>query len=75
HAELRLGMDLPIGRKRVARLMRRAGLCGIGGARKTRRRNPNPAVHDDTKRYTPPPNQRHHHPHPTCPENRVRLPN
>lgn len=47
HAELRLGMGLPIARKRVARLMRQAGICGIGGARKTRRRNPNPAVHDD----------------------------
>ena len=47
HAELRLGMGLPIARKRVARLMRQAGLCGIGGSRKTRRGNPNPAVHDD----------------------------
>jgi putative transposase len=47
HAELRLGMDLPIGRKRVARLMRQAGICGIGGSRKTRRRRPDPAVHDD----------------------------
>jgi transposase InsO family protein len=47
HAELRLGMGLAIGRKRVARRMRQEGLCGIGGARKTRRHAPNPAVHDD----------------------------
>jgi transposase InsO family protein len=47
HAELRLGMGLPVARKRVARLMRQAGLCGIGGARKSRRRNVSPAVHDD----------------------------
>ena len=47
HAELRLGVGLAIGRKRVARLMRQEGLCGIGGARKTRRHQPNPAVHDD----------------------------
>jgi putative transposase len=47
HAELRLGMGLPIGRKRVARLMRQAEICGIGGARKTRRRRPDPAVYDD----------------------------
>jgi len=47
HAELRLGMGLPIARKRVARLMRQAQICGIGGARKTRRRTPARAVHDD----------------------------
>lgn len=47
HAELRLGMGLAIGRKRVARLMRQEGLCGIGGTRNTRRHSPNPAVHDD----------------------------
>lgn len=47
HAEIRLGLGLPVARKRVARLMRNAGLCGIGGARKGRRRNVNPAVHDD----------------------------
>jgi putative transposase len=47
HAELRLGLGLSVARKRVARLMRQAEICGIGGARKTRRRNPNPAVHDD----------------------------
>ena len=47
HAELRLGMGLPIARKRVARLMRQAQICGIGGARKTHRRTPARAVHDD----------------------------
>ena len=47
HAELRLGMGLPVARKRVARLMRQAGICGIGGARKTRRQAPAAAVHDD----------------------------
>ena len=47
HAELRLGMGLPVGRKRVARLMRRAGVTGIGGACKTRRRRPAAAVHED----------------------------
>ncbi len=29
HAELRLGLGVRIGRKRVARLMREAGLCGV----------------------------------------------
>ncbi len=47
HAELRLGLGLPVGRKRVARLMRTAGICGIGGTRKTRHHRPAPAVHDD----------------------------
>lgn len=47
HAELRLGLGLPVARKRVARLMRDAEICGIGGTRKTRRRRPDPAVHDD----------------------------
>ncbi len=47
HAELRLGLGLPVARKRVARLMRQAGICGIGGVRKTRRRVPAQAVHDD----------------------------
>jgi len=47
HAELRLGLGLALARKRVARLMRQAGICGIGGARKTRRRTPAAAAHDD----------------------------
>jgi hypothetical protein len=47
HKELRLGLGIPVGRKRVARLMRLHGLAGIGGARKQRRRRPAAAVHDD----------------------------
>ena len=47
HAELRLGLGLVVGRKRVARLMRAAGICGIGGTRKTRRQQRAAAVHDD----------------------------
>jgi transposase InsO family protein len=45
HAELRLGLGLRCGRKRIARLMRGAGLVGVGYRRK--RRRPLPAVHDD----------------------------
>ncbi len=44
HAELRLGLRLAVARKRVTRLMRQAGICGIGGVSKTRRRVPR-AVH------------------------------
>ena len=47
HAELRLGLGLACGRKRVARLMRLAGLTGIGARRKTRPHRPAPAVHED----------------------------
>ena len=47
HSELRLGLGIRIGRKRVARLMRLHDLAGIGGARKQRRNRPAPAVHDD----------------------------
>ena len=47
HAELRLGQGLQIGRKRVARLMRSAGLQGICHRRKRGRSGPLPAVHDD----------------------------
>jgi transposase InsO family protein len=46
HAELRLGRDVRCGRKRVARLMRRAGLQGIF-RRRRRRQHPAPPVHDD----------------------------
>lgn len=45
HAELRLGLDIRCGRKRVERLMARAGICGVHH-RKGRPR-PAPAVHDD----------------------------
>jgi putative transposase len=47
HAELRLGLGLRCGRKRVARLMRTAGLVGVSHPRKHRRRSPAPAPHED----------------------------
>jgi putative transposase len=47
HAELQLGLGVAFGRKRVARLMRDAGLAGVVHRRKRRRAGPAPAVHDD----------------------------
>jgi putative transposase len=47
HAELRLGLGTACGRKRVARLMRAAGLTGVCHRRKHRRAGPAPAVHED----------------------------
>ncbi len=47
HAELRLGLGVACGRKRVARLMRTAGLAGVCHRRKHRRAGPAPAVHED----------------------------
>jgi putative transposase len=47
HAELRLGLGVACGRKRVARLMRVAGLAGISHRRKHRRAGSAPAVHED----------------------------
>jgi len=47
HAELRLGMGVRCGRKRVARLMRADGLTGATHRRKRSGRRPAPAVHDD----------------------------
>jgi transposase InsO family protein len=49
HAELRLGCGVRCGRKRVARLMRTAGLHGIY-VRRRRRGCPAPPVHDDLVR-------------------------
>lgn len=46
HAELRLGRGVRCGRKRVARLMRAAKLCGIY-RRRGKRARPAPPVHDD----------------------------
>jgi len=46
HAELRLGMGVRVGRKRVARLMREHQITGICHRRK-RRGSPAPAVHED----------------------------
>jgi len=48
HAELRLGLGVRVGRKRVARLLRITGLAGIGGnTHRKRRRRPMPAPHED----------------------------
>ncbi len=49
HAELRLGRGVRCGRKRVARLMRTAGLHG-SYRRHGKRARPAPAVHDDLVR-------------------------
>ena len=46
HAELRLGLGICCGRKRVARLMRDAGLAGVCHRRK-RGQRPAPATHED----------------------------
>ena len=51
HAELRLGLGLRVGRKRVARLLRLTGRAGIGGnTHKKRRKKPAPAPHEDLVR-------------------------
>jgi putative transposase len=50
HAELRLGLGMRCGRKRVARLMRAAGIAGISHRRKRRGGTPAPAPHDDLVR-------------------------
>lgn len=54
HAELRLGLGLVCGRKRVARLMQIAGLRGVCHQRKHRHWKPDPATHDDLvkRRFT-----------------------
>ena len=49
HAELRLGLGLRCGRKRVERLMRAAGLAGVH-RRRSRHGRPAPACHDDLVR-------------------------
>jgi putative transposase len=46
HAELRLGRSVRCSRKRVARLMRSARLCGVY-RRRGKRARPAPPVHDD----------------------------
>ena len=55
HAELRLGLGIRIGRKRVARLMRAAGLAGVCHRRKRRGWRPAPATHLDLvqRRFVP----------------------
>jgi putative transposase len=54
HAELRLGLGVACGRKRVARLMRAAGLQGICHRRKQARSARLPAPHEDLvqRRFT-----------------------
>ena len=48
HAELRMGLGVRVGRKRVARLLRLTGRAGIGGnTHKKRRKKPDPAPHED----------------------------
>jgi transposase InsO family protein len=49
HAELRHALGVRCGRKRVARLMRAAGLVGVFHQRKYRHR-PAPATHEDLVR-------------------------
>ncbi|MGB3373535.1 MAG: IS3 family transposase [Microbacterium sp.] len=46
-AELRLGLGVYVGRKRVARLMRREGLVGVSHRRKRRGWKPDTATHED----------------------------
>jgi putative transposase len=54
HAELRLGLGIRCGRKRIARLMRTAGLSGVCHQRKHRRWRPDPATSNDLvqRRFT-----------------------
>ena len=47
HAELRLGLQIRCGKKRVARLMRLAGITGISHRRKRGKVRPLPAPHED----------------------------
>jgi transposase InsO family protein len=46
HAELRLGLGVACGRKRVARVMRASGLAGVCARRKHCRAGTAPAVHE-----------------------------
>jgi putative transposase len=58
HAELRLGLEVRVGRKRVARLMRSAGILGVHRRRRhgLTRRDPaaTPAPDLVERRFTPP---------------------
>jgi putative transposase len=57
HAELRLGLGIRVGRKRVERLMRTAGLQGVTRRRRrgTTRRDPQAVPNDDLvgRQFTP----------------------
>ncbi|MER7074214.1 IS3 family transposase [Terrabacter sp. NPDC000476] len=50
HAELRLGLGITCGRKRIARLMKAAGLVGVCHRRKRSSAKPLPAPHEDLVR-------------------------
>lgn len=50
HDELSIEHGVRCGRKRVARLMRQAGIHGVSHARKNRSWRPAPAPHDDLVR-------------------------
>jgi putative transposase len=50
HAELRLGLGIACGRKRIARLMKAAGLVGVCHRRKRSGSKPLPAPHEDLVR-------------------------
>lgn len=50
HAKLRLGLQIRCGKKRVARLMRLAGIAGISHRRKRGKSRPLPAPHEDLVR-------------------------
>ena len=54
HAELRLGLGIACGRKRIARLMKAAGLVGVCHRRKRSGSEPLPAPHEDLvqRRFT-----------------------
>ena len=58
HAELRLALDVRVGRKRVARLMRTAGIVGVHRRRRhgLTRRDPAASAAPDLvgRRFTPP---------------------
>jgi putative transposase len=51
HAELRLGRGLVVGHNAVEMLMRRAGLRGLPGSRRPRRRHDTPTAADLVDRY------------------------
>lgn len=50
-AELRLGLGVQVGRKRVARLMRLDGLVGVSHRRKRQGWKPDTATHEDLVKW------------------------
>lgn len=53
HAELRMGLGLKVGRKRVARLMRGAGIHGVSHRRKRRHRPDTTSCNDGSPPMAP----------------------